>query len=99
MNQTFTKTEKQIRNIIFKHLDSKKYKVFLFGSRVNGQALKYSDYDIGIYGKSRLPSEDKFLIEESLEESDISCKVDIVDFSLVSPNFRKVALSKIKRYD
>lgn len=99
MNQALTKTEKQIKNTIFRYLSHEKYQVFMFGSRVNGKTTKYSDYDIGILGKNRLPSETKFLIEESLEESNIPCKVDIVDFFLVSPDFRKVALSNIKKYD
>lgn len=99
MKYVFTKTEQQIKNIILKYLSLEKYQVFLFGSRVNGKAAKYSDYDIGILGKNALPSKTKMLIEESLEESNIPCKVDIVDFSLVSSNFRNTALSKIKKYD
>ncbi|MEK7203166.1 MAG: nucleotidyltransferase domain-containing protein [Patescibacteria group bacterium] len=91
------KTEKQIKDIIFRYLNPKQYQVFMFGSRVNGKASKYSDYDIGISGKKSLPSKTKILIEESLEESDIPYKVDIVDFFLVSPNFQKIALSKIKK--
>ncbi len=97
MNQSFMKTEKQIKDIIFRYLNPKQYQVFMFGSRVNGKASKYSDYDIGISGKKSLPSKTKILIEESLEESDIPYKVDIVDFFLVSPNFQKIALSKIKK--
>ncbi|MFH1233236.1 MAG: nucleotidyltransferase domain-containing protein [Patescibacteria group bacterium] len=97
MNQNFAKTEEQIKNIIFRYLSPRKYQIFMFGSRVNGKATKYSDYDIGILGKNPLPSKTKVLIEESFEESNIPCKIDIVDFSLVSPCFRKVALSKIKK--
>ena len=36
-------------------------------------------------------------IEEALEESDLPYRVDIVDFSSVSNDFRKVALTKIKK--
>ncbi len=97
MNQNFNKTEKQIKNIIFQHLDPEKYQVFIFGSRVTGKAAKYSDYDIGILGKNRLPSATKVYIEESLEESNIPYKIDIVDFTLVSPEFKKIALLKIKK--
>ncbi|MBU1246946.1 nucleotidyltransferase domain-containing protein [Patescibacteria group bacterium] len=92
------KTEEQIKDIIFRHLSPKKYKVFIFGSRVSGKAKKYSDYDIGILGKNSLPAKDKVLIEELLEESNIPQKVDIVDFSLVSQEFQKIALSKIKMF-
>ena len=91
------KVELEIKKIIFQFLDPKKYKVFIFGSRVKGKARKYSDYDIGILGKRPLPSYLKVLIEEALEESDLPFKVDIVDFSKVSEDFRKVALKNIKK--
>ena len=90
------KVELEIKKIIFQFLDPKKYKVFIFGSRAKGKARKYSDYDIGILGKRPLPSYLKVLIEEALEESNLPFKVDIVDFSNVSEDFKKVALKKIK---
>jgi len=47
------KDEKEIKEIIFRFLDTKKYQVFIFGSRATGKAKKFSDYDIGIWGKKR----------------------------------------------
>jgi len=93
-----TNQEKEIKKLIFQFLNSKKHKAFIFGSRAVGKAKKYSDYDIGIWSKNKRPlsSRIKILIEDALEESDLPYKVDIVDFSLVSSGFRKVALSKIK---
>jgi len=91
------KDEKEIKEIIFRFLDTKKYQVFIFGSRATGKAKKFSDYDIGISGKDVVSSQVKILIEEALEESNLPYKVDIVDFSLVSSNFKKIALSKIKK--
>lgn len=91
------KTEKEIKDIIFRFLDPKKYQVFIFGSRATGKSKKYSDYDVGIWGKKSVTWNVSAKIEEALEESDLPYKVDVVDFSLVSPEFRKVAFSKIKR--
>jgi len=91
------KTEKEIKRIISKFLDPKEYQIFIFGSRAAGRAKKYSDYDIGIWGKKSVPWHILAMINESLEESDIPYKVDIVDFSLLSPEFRKIALSKSKK--
>ncbi|MCD6223796.1 MAG: nucleotidyltransferase domain-containing protein [Deltaproteobacteria bacterium] len=91
------RVEKQIKEVIFQFLDPEKYQVFIFGSRATGKARKYSDYDIGILGKKPVPVKTLVLIEEALEESDLPYKFDIVDFSLVSPEFREVALSKIKK--
>ena len=97
MKRSKEKSEEKIKKIIFQFLNPKDYKVFIFGSRATGKAKKYSDYDIGIVGKRPVPSAIKVLIEEALEESDLPYNVDIVDFSLVSANFRKVSLSKIKK--
>lgn len=91
------KTLKEIKKIIFRFLDSKRYQVFVFGSRATGKAEKYSDYDIGIIGKKPVQWSVLAKIDDALEESDLPYKVDVVDFSLVSDDFKKVALSKIKK--
>ncbi len=96
-NKSKTKAERKIKEIIFRFLDPKKYQVFIFGSRATNKAKKYSDYDIGIFGKKPIPWHILAEIEEMFEESDLPYKVDIVDFSLVSPDFKKIALSNIKK--
>jgi uncharacterized protein len=90
------KAEEDIKEIIFRFLAPDDYRVFIFGSRAAGKSDRYSDYDIGIQGKRTLPSETKILIEEALEESELPYKVDIVDFSLVSNEFKKIVLSRIR---
>jgi len=87
----------KIKKIIFQFLNPKEYQVFIFGSRVIGKAKKYSDYDIGIFGKKPVPWHILSAIEEALEESDLPYKIDVVDFHSVASNFKKVALSKIKK--
>lgn len=88
--------KEKIKKIIFQFLDPNEYQVFIFGSRATGKAKKFSDYDVGIFGKKPAPWRILAAIEEALEESDLPYKVDVVDFSLVSAGFKKVALSKIK---
>lgn len=90
------KTENEIKKIISNFLDISKYRIFIFGSRANKKSNKYSDFDIGILGAKPIPWHKLVSIEEDLEYSDIPYKVDIVDFSLVSPEFKKIALSQIK---
>lgn len=97
MAKILEKTEEQIKDIIFQFINPEKYRAFIFGSRATGEFKKFSDYDIGILGQKPIPSENKILIEEMLEESDIPYKVDVVDFSLVSDKFKKIALTKIKK--
>lgn len=89
--------EKEIKNILEKHIDLKKYEAFVFGSRATGEARKFSDYDIGIVGKKPVEFSTIALIREELEESDLPFSVDIVDFNFVDKDFKKVALKKIRK--
>jgi uncharacterized protein len=83
------------KQIFLKNLTNKDYKVFLFGSRACGNEKKYSDIDVGIMGKNKLPVLIKFAIEDEIDESIVPFKVDIVDFYDVDEKFRKQALSKV----
>ncbi len=94
---TFKKNEQRIKEIISKFIDPDKYEIFIFGSRATGHALEYSDCDIGISGKKALPLRKIALIKEALEESELPFRVDIVDFFMVSDNFKKEALLKVKK--
>ncbi len=87
------------QQIVLKHIDSKMYKVFLFGSRACGNAKHYSDIDIGVIGNTKLSSIIKSEIETELEESIVPFKVDIVDFYAVSAEFKKYALEKIIQWN
>ncbi len=84
-----------IKEIITRYLDEDKYDIFLFGSIASGNENKYSDYDIGIIGKNEVPGYKIANIQADLEESNILRKVDVVDFSIVTKNFKKTALKKI----
>ena len=72
-------------------------RIFLFGSRVEGELKRGSDFDIGIEG---LPRRDflklKRRITEAVEGSTVPHFVDVVDFSTVDENFRDIALKKIE---
>lgn len=89
------KVQKEIKNIVFRYLDPKKDKVFIFGSRAIGDNRKFSDVDLGIISKRKLPSLLISDLEEALEESDIPYKVEVVDFSTVTKQFKNLALKKI----
>ena len=97
MKAALKNEEKAIKDIILRFIDPNEYQVFIFGSRATGKAGKFSDYDIGIEGKKPIAWKTLSLAEEAFEESDIPVKVDLVDFSLVSDKFRKIALSKTKK--
>lgn len=86
-------TLKEIQNILTKHLENKDYKFFVFGSRATGQPSKWSDFDIGIQGETKVPLAKLSAIKGDLEESSIPYKVDVVDFSRLPEKFKKVALT------
>lgn len=86
------KLKKEILEILGKHLDLSKYRVFFFGSRVSGQADDRSDIDIGIEGPSPVPTEAWLDIQEEIENLPTLYKVEIVDFKRTADVFREVAL-------
>lgn len=88
-------TISEIKKILFKYLDPKKDKAFIFGSRASGKARKFSDIDIGLKSEREI---DRMLmsdIEEAFDESNIPFAVDVVDFSQVSDKFKELAEQKI----
>ena len=70
------------------------YDVRAFGSRVEGTAKPYSDLDLAIITVKPLPLSKKADLREALDQSDLSIKVDIIDWSTISANFRKIIEQK-----
>jgi predicted nucleotidyltransferase len=85
------KLKQEIVRIIGRHLDIGKYRVFFFGSRVNGLADERSDVDIGVEGPA-IPSGAWVDIQEEVEDLPTLYKVELVDFGRVDDTFREVAL-------
>ena len=61
-----------------------------FGSRCNGKAKKYSDLDLAIVGKEKIDSKKIIDIKEAFEESDLPYRIDVLDWNVISKNFRKI---------
>mgnify|MGYP001588840581 FL=1 len=68
------------------------YKLFFFGSRVQGRGDDRSDIDVGIEGPERIPGHVMEKIREAIENLPVLYKIDIVDFKDVSEDFRREAL-------
>ena len=90
------KLKKEIRQIVGKYLDLRKYKIFFFGSRVRGDNFERSDIDIGIEGPQEIPAKIKLEIEEEINQLPTLYKFDIVDFKQVSKKFKKEALKYVE---
>jgi len=85
-----------ILKIITNCLDLPHYKIFYFGSRVNGKGTERSDIDIGIEADGPLPATVLNEIMDELKGLPIMQKIDVVDFKAVDNDFREVALQNIK---
>lgn len=86
------KLKKELLEIIGKHLDLRKYRVFFFGSRVLGNADARSDIDVGIEGPEPVAYEVWANIQEEIEKIPILYKIEVVDFRRTADTFREVAL-------
>ena len=63
--------------------------VYLFGSRVQGTAVKYSDVDIALdYNGKPVPDTVKSNLSSLFEKSLLPYSVDVIDLNSVSPAFR-----------
>lgn len=66
------------------------YEVWAFGSRVKGTAKVYSDLDLAIMSDLPLPLASMAELRQALDDSDLTIKVDVVDWAQTSPRFRKI---------
>jgi predicted nucleotidyltransferase len=68
--------------------------VCAFGSRVAGSAKPYSDLDLALKGPEKLTPMQMWRLREAFQESDLSMRVDILDWHAISEDFRKVILRR-----
>lgn len=87
---------KEVRDIVAKHVDLDEYKLFVFGSRVDGSGDDRSDIDIGIDGPGEVDAAAKSDILDKLENLRTLYKIDFVDFTGVSDDFREEAMKAIE---
>lgn len=69
-------------------------RVVLFGSRARGDFVNTSDVDVGIIIGKGVDRKKLILLREYIEELNIPYKVEIVDFSTVSEEFKQMALEE-----
>lgn len=90
------KFKKEITDIVGRHLEIDKYKIFFFGSRVAGGGNERSDIDIGIEGKEEISWNAMSKIKEDIDDLKILYKIDIVDFKKISADFYDTAIKNIE---
>ncbi len=84
-----------LKEIVFRHVDRKVVKVFIFGSRATGDARIFSDVDLGLESDDEISSTLLVELKGALEESNLPYHVDVVDFSKTADKFKKIAKEKV----
>lgn len=61
--------------------------IFIYGSRVKGKALKYSDVDIALKCSDEIPFDDILRIKVLFHDSTFPYMVDVIDLNSISEKF------------
>lgn len=78
----------EIKTIILRH--AKPDRIYLYGSRANGEATETSDIDIAYYDKE---FKQNYLIEEELQKLPTLLKVDVKNIAFTEERFRNRVIS------
>jgi len=78
----------EVRRILSEHFPDAEVRVF--GSRVTGNARRFSDIDIALVEPERIDPRRIEELKDALSESDIPYRVDVLDWNAVSESFRRV---------
>ncbi len=100
LNRTPFKTdfESLAKKIVLKELNDSDCTVFLFGSRATKENHRFSDMDIGIIPGKNFDEKIFSGIADKLSNSIIPFKIDLVNFSKVSPDFKEEALKHVVQW-
>lgn len=82
----------KLKELTLALLEDEKVKVVLFGSRARQDHHRVSDVDIGLIPYGKLDKKKMALLKEKVEGLNIPYKVEIVDFSQVSSDFKEEAM-------
>ena len=90
---------KTAKKLLKMELEGTNSKVYVFGSRADGTARKFSDLDLAIdFNGQKMPQEIKFELEDFFEASSMSIRVDIVDLNAISENFKKIISPALQEF-
>lgn len=78
----------EVRRILRKCVPGRE--VWAYGSRAKWKAKPYSDLDLAVISEQPLPIDIMADLRESFDESDLTIKVDVVDWATTSAQFRKI---------
>lgn len=81
----------ELRQILARTLPGRTFRIF--GSRVRGTARRFSDLDLLIDGE-RLTLDELAELRDSLTDSNLPFRVDLVEAATLSPSFRAAVLAE-----
>jgi len=84
----------EVRRIVLDVVSKENVKVYLFGSWARGEAIRLSDIDVAIDPHVPLPRGTLARLRERLEESHVPYRVDVVDLTRTTPEFRRRVLAE-----
>jgi predicted nucleotidyltransferase len=83
-----------VRRLLATHVPD--CEVRAFGSRIVGNAKPYSDLDLALLGPARLPLGRLAALREAFAESELSIRVDVIDWHAISEPFRAIIAAKFE---
>ena len=86
-------TIQDLRNFLKDFFQSKKVKIYLFGSRAKGSYTERSDIDIAVLSDEDISFE-LALLREIIENSNLPQTVDVIDLNTVDSEFREQILKE-----
>jgi uncharacterized protein len=84
----------KIKEVFLEFLKDEDVKIVLFGSRARGDFVNTSDVDVGIIPGKGFDRKKLILLREYVDELNIPYKIEIVDFSTVSGDFKQITLKE-----
>ena len=70
------------------------YTVWLFGSRITHKIKPFSDIDLVIIADKKMDLNVMHALTDAFVESDLPYKVDVVDWSILDDEFKKIIQEK-----
>jgi len=84
----------ELKDVLLKFLSNEDVKIVLFGSRARGDFVSTSDVDVGIIPGETFDRRKLTLLNEYIDNLNIPFKVEIVDLSAVSEDFKQATLKE-----
>jgi hypothetical protein len=85
---------RELKAVVLRFLSDEDVRIVLFGSRARGDFVNTSDVDVGIIPGETFDRRQLTLLREHMDKLNIPFKVEIVDLSMVSEDFKRATLKE-----